>query len=429
MATLDMQEEDLLEDVMLVAENDGDAYRAGKDAPRAVMKAFHAVKSTRLRSATEDFKTVKPLVEKYLEASWKGKKRPSLPKIDPDEERLFDMILNMASNDGDAYRDNKNAKRAVATAWSDYQRNVQELLREDFDTVKPVAIRDLQKRWRSNNPRVGKTNPMVLTTKELSKKVGPFRVEAVSTAPDKWFWRMFLGDEYLDGGPEAIGVDEYPTAEAALDMGEYLVRRTNDWEVIQKGAKQFRAFDYQDPKTDTYVAWEPDAEFSKVSKVVMLADGESVQFYTRINADTWKFEEIDDVGVEDLGLLSPRLTVGYARQQLLLRGPDHESVIQDSEIRGWMKKYMAAKGPDPKAVADALKIINQHRRKIAMAPLDPKSSGWTDEDVILEARRIQKTSNPQLQRERKSAVRARVANPDTASNGRQGPGRHGRTRR
>lgn len=46
-------------------------------------------------------------------------------------------------------------------------------------------------------------------------------------------------------------------------------------------------------------------------------------------------------------------------------------------------------------VTDELAQINAHRRSLGMAPLDPASAGWSDEDVVIEARRLR--SNPRDQ--------------------------------
>jgi hypothetical protein len=45
--------------------------------------------------------------------------------------------------------------------------------------------------------------------------------------------------------------------------------------------------------------------------------------------------------------------------------------------------------PENKSVKKALAKINRNRARIGERPLDPKASGWTDKDVLLEARRLQ----------------------------------------
>lgn len=45
-------------------------------------------------------------------------------------------------------------------------------------------------------------------------------------------------------------------------------------------------------------------------------------------------------------------------------------------------------------VEAALRGIQAHRRLLGMSPLDTQAAGWTEEDVIMEADRIQRLSNP-----------------------------------
>lgn len=50
----------------------------------------------------------------------------------------------------------------------------------------------------------------------------------------------------------------------------------------------------------------------------------------------------------------------------------------------------------PPEVVEALDAINRHRRALGMTPLDPGAAGWSDEDVVLEADRVARLSNPVL---------------------------------
>lgn len=45
-------------------------------------------------------------------------------------------------------------------------------------------------------------------------------------------------------------------------------------------------------------------------------------------------------------------------------------------------------------VEEALGAINRHRSKLGMRPLDPRVTGWTDDDVIAEATRVSRLPNP-----------------------------------
>lgn len=45
-------------------------------------------------------------------------------------------------------------------------------------------------------------------------------------------------------------------------------------------------------------------------------------------------------------------------------------------------------GPSARDVAAALKHINRRRAQLGERPLDPERAGWTDDDVITDARRL-----------------------------------------
>lgn len=55
-----------------------------------------------------------------------------------------------------------------------------------------------------------------------------------------------------------------------------------------------------------------------------------------------------------------------------------------------------ARAPPAGDVREALAAINRHRRQLGMAQLDPAAAGWTDDDVLLEAERVARLSNPVL---------------------------------
>jgi hypothetical protein len=46
------------------------------------------------------------------------------------------------------------------------------------------------------------------------------------------------------------------------------------------------------------------------------------------------------------------------------------------------------------ATARALEMINRHRADIGMGPLDVRAAGWTEQDVVDEAQRIARLTNP-----------------------------------
>jgi hypothetical protein len=70
------------------------------------------------------------------------------------------------------------------------------------------------------------------------------------------------------------------------------------------------------------------------------------------------------------------------------------------EEDGWVWSIVPREVEVAAGISDELSIINEHRRKIGMTPLDPDASGWTDEDVMLEAQRIRALNPRQLARER-----------------------------
>jgi hypothetical protein len=74
-------------------------------------------------------------------------------------------------------------------------------------------------------------------------------------------------------------------------------------------------------------------------------------------------------------------------------------IDDDVEVRT-LRQYLATIGgarASTTAVAAALAKINRYRARIGERPLDPARAGWSDEDVILEARRI---GNPRGQKRR-----------------------------
>jgi hypothetical protein len=53
----------------------------------------------------------------------------------------------VAKNNGDAYRDGKNAERAVEEAFRDYQHRKREQEREDLSLCRDALIRELADYW------------------------------------------------------------------------------------------------------------------------------------------------------------------------------------------------------------------------------------------------------------------------------------------
>jgi hypothetical protein len=66
--------------------------------------------------------------------------------LDADQERLYDSLMLIAENNGNAYASN-DARRAVEEAYADYRKATSEQLRSDFRAVKSLLTKDLQKVW------------------------------------------------------------------------------------------------------------------------------------------------------------------------------------------------------------------------------------------------------------------------------------------
>lgn len=93
--------------------------------------------------------------------TWRKKGKSTMAKKNPSvsEESMFDELVLSAVNDGDAYRDNKNATRAVDNAMKDYRRNMAVDMEETFDLVRKKAIKEVASQWRRSNPCSAKSNP------------------------------------------------------------------------------------------------------------------------------------------------------------------------------------------------------------------------------------------------------------------------------
>jgi hypothetical protein len=65
-----------------------------------------------------------------------------------------------------------------------------------------------------------------------------------------------------------------------------------------------------------------------------------------------------------------------------------------STERAWLE---GEKGPSSSFdVSNALIHINRHRRRLGMRSLDPYGAGWTDEDILVESRRISRLENSSM---------------------------------
>jgi len=91
------------------------------------------------------------------------KREHNQPPLDPEEEGVLEAIVRSAVNDGDAYRDNKNARLAVRRAGEEFKRRERQRLREILMYVERLAVEEVQRRWRDENP--------LQKTRKLKKKL------------------------------------------------------------------------------------------------------------------------------------------------------------------------------------------------------------------------------------------------------------------
>jgi hypothetical protein len=66
--------------------------------------------------------------------------------LDPSQEDLFDALLVVAENDGDAYR-KRDAVLAVSNAWKEWKKETDQNLREDFRAIQKKLEKALQAQW------------------------------------------------------------------------------------------------------------------------------------------------------------------------------------------------------------------------------------------------------------------------------------------
>jgi transcription termination factor NusB len=60
---------------------------------------------------------------------------------------MAEAIELAAVNNGDAYRSNRDAERAVQEAYKEYLRSLMESVREEYAEMRPQLIAALKKRW------------------------------------------------------------------------------------------------------------------------------------------------------------------------------------------------------------------------------------------------------------------------------------------
>ena len=125
----------------------GDTDEPGKanvDAKLAgALKALGAPAGL-LKAMGEEFEHVVDFVWSLEEAGMGA--HSVVPGLEPDQERIFDTIVLMATNDGASYK-KKDAKGAVKKAAMQHKRDAASDLAFDLKKIEPFATKEVARRW------------------------------------------------------------------------------------------------------------------------------------------------------------------------------------------------------------------------------------------------------------------------------------------
>lgn len=109
----------------------------------AALKALDAPAGL-LKAMGEEFEHVVDFVWSLDEAGMGA--HSVVPGLDPDQERIFDTIVLMATNDGASYK-KKDAKGAVKKAAMQHKRDAASDLAFDLKKIEPFATKEVARRW------------------------------------------------------------------------------------------------------------------------------------------------------------------------------------------------------------------------------------------------------------------------------------------
>lgn len=135
-----------------------------------------------------------------------------------------------------------------------------------------------------------------------------------------------------------------------------------------------------------------NGELDRAMGGILILD-ELTEFDTRQLAELGRRIRVEDIPVVLVGIVDPddrgALDVQEARS--------HAREIAESIVM--LSRSDIEGGPVPPTapvddVAQALAAINRHRATIGMSRLDPVAADWTEEDILIEAERIQRLPNP-----------------------------------
>ena len=135
-----------------------------------------------------------------------------------------------------------------------------------------------------------------------------------------------------------------------------------------------------------------NGELDKAVGGILILD-ELSEFDTRQLAELGRRIRVEDIPVVLVGIEYPdrdgALDVQQARSHAREIAP---SIVMLSRAEIEKDPFVALKPVDD--VAAALEAINRHRRAIGMHRLDPAAAEWTDDDILIEAQRLQRLPNP-----------------------------------
>jgi len=128
-----------------VAKGDDDQPGMAKTDAKLVgaLKALGAPAGL-LKAMGEEFEHVTDFVFSLEEAGMGA--QSVVPGLDPDQERIFDTIVLMATNDGASYK-KRDAKGAVKRAATQHKRDAASDLAFDLKKVEPYATKEVARRW------------------------------------------------------------------------------------------------------------------------------------------------------------------------------------------------------------------------------------------------------------------------------------------
>lgn len=168
-----------------------------------------------------------------------------------DTELLYNELVLIAVNDGDAYSDGKNAERAVDTAIRDARRTMNQSFREEVGEMRKDVIKEVKSQWRRSNP-----DRKMLIPNPRREAVAAIHVKAKSDTsgnPQRLFMVIDDSGRVIDvidesyDGERAVTekYDVHAIIPIKLQQGEYR-RILRDWKK-QQGRKSNPSFTIGEP--------------------------------------------------------------------------------------------------------------------------------------------------------------------------------------